>query len=517
MSNPTESSPLLTSTSAPQLHSAADGKDLTHFPPGSPLNPRNWSPWRKWLLVAAITPIDLSVSWGASGFSPAEGSFAEEFGIGDETARLGLSLYILGLALGPMFLAPLSEVFGRNGIYANSYAIFLVFLAGTALAPSVPVFMVLRFFSGLFAAVTIANFGGTIADLYPHAETGLAMSIYLWAATCGSPSGFFILSAVAQTHGWRTVFWALLGINGSLWLVLVAALWGNETRHTTILRKEAKRIAKRRRQDTENENGLSSPATLITPKHRSPKEVLHVALTRPFRFLSTEAIVVFGALYNGFLYGLSFLFNVVFVQVFGRERGFGTFGVGCAFLGIAAGISLGPLTNLWQEHYYQRAVATRGIGGGANVPEARVQLAKVAALVFPASIFWFAWTATDTGAGAVHPLVPIAASAFWGWSFYTLILMTFQYTEDAYRVFSASALAGIGLVRNIAGAAFPLFGQQLFARLGYPWGASLLGAIALLLAPIPFVLERYGVELRKRSPWARQHIGGVDDDEGDEE
>lgn len=344
------------------------------------------------------------------------------------------------------------------------------------------------------------------------------MSIYLWAATCGSPSGFFILSAVAQTHGWRTVFWALLGINGGLWIILVAALWGNETRHTTILRKEARRIAKRQRRELENENGVRSTATPITPKHRSPKEVLHIALTRPFRFLSTEAIVVFGALYNGFLYGLSFLFNVVFVQVFGRERGFSTFGVGCAFLGIAAGISLGPLTNLWQERYYQRA--TRGIeSANANLPEARVQLAKVAALVFPVSIFWFAWTATATDAGTdtVHPLVPIAASAFWGWSFYTLILMTFQYTEDAYRVFSASALAGIGLVRNIAGAAFPLFGQQLFAQLGYQWGASLLGTIALLLAPIPFVLERYGVELRKRSPWAKQHIGGLDDDEGDEE
>lgn len=115
MSNPTESSPLLPSSGLPQS-SSADDTDLTHFPAGSPLNPRNWASWRKWLLVAAITPIDLSVSWGASGFSPAEGNFAGDFGIGDEAARLGLSLYILGLALGPMFLAPLSEVLGRNGI-----------------------------------------------------------------------------------------------------------------------------------------------------------------------------------------------------------------------------------------------------------------------------------------------------------------------------------------------------------------------------------------------------------------
>ncbi|RYP62892.1 hypothetical protein DL771_009541 [Monosporascus sp. 5C6A] len=497
----TESSPLLPSASLPSdvvtlPSDPANGTDFTQFPPSSPLNPRNWSRWRKRLLIAAITPIDLSISWGASGFSPAEGKFAEDFGISDEVARLGLSLYILGVALGPMFLAPLNT---------GSYAIFLIFLAGTAVAPCVSVFMVLRFFSGLFAAVTIANFGGTIADLYPQAKTGRAMSVYLWAATCGSPSGFFLLSAVAQTHGWRTVFWALLGINGGLWLILVAALWGNETRHTTILRREARRVAENQR--WRHGPGMTTPAS---PKHRSPKEILHVALTRPFRFLFTEAIVIFGALYNGFLYGLSFLFNVVFVQVFGVNHGFTTFGVGCAFLGIAAGISLGPLTNLWQERYYQRAIS--GVQGG-NVPEARVQLAKIAALVFPISMFWFAWT-TDT---AVHPLLPIVASAFWGWSFYTLILMTFQYTEDAYRVFSASALAGIALVRNIAGAAFPMFGKQLFEDLGYQWGVSLLASIAIILAPIPFVLERYGVELRKRSPWARQHINEPEDEEEDDE
>ncbi|RYP09308.1 hypothetical protein DL764_001355 [Monosporascus ibericus] len=505
----TESSPLLPSALLPSdvvtlPSDPANGSDFTQFPPSSPLNPRNWSRWRKWLLIAAITPIDLSISWGASGFSPAEGKFAEDFGISDEVARLGLSLYILGVGLGPMFLAPLSELLGRSGIYTGSYAIFLIFLAGTAVAPCVSVFMVLRFFSGLFAAVTVANFGGTIADLYPQAKTGRAMSIYLWAATCGSPSGFFLLSAVAQTHGWRTVFWALLGINGGLWLILVAALWGNETRHTTILRREAKRVAENQR--WRHGAGMTIPAS---PKRRSPKEILHVALTRPFRFLFTEAIVMFGALYNGFLYGLSFLFNVVFVQVFGVNHGFTTFGVGCAFLGIVAGISLGPLTNLWQERYYQRAIS--GVPGG-NVPEARVQLAKVAALVFPISMFWFAWT-TDT---AVQPLAPIVASAFWGWSFYTLILMTFQYTEDAYRVFSASALAGISLVRNIAGAAFPMFGKQLFERLGYQWGASLVASIAIILAPIPFVLERYGVELRKRSPWARQHMNELEEEEDDD-
>lgn len=50
--------------------------------------------------------------------------------------------------------------------------------------------------------------------------------------------------------------------------------------------------------------------------------------------------------------------------------------------------------------------------------------------VFPISLFWFSWTTYKS----VHYIVPIIASAFWGWSFYTLILMTYTYTEDSYKV-----------------------------------------------------------------------------------
>lgn len=47
-------------------------------------------------------------------------------------------------------------------------------------------------------------------------------------------------------------------------------------------------------------------------KQRGVKELFRIALLRPFRFLFTEAIIVFAALYNGYLYGLRFLFNDAF-------------------------------------------------------------------------------------------------------------------------------------------------------------------------------------------------------------
>ena len=226
----------------------------------------------------------------------------------------------------------------------------------------------LRFLSGWFSAVTIANFGGTIADVFEPHQTGPAMSLFLWAATAGSPFGYFLFSCIAQYKGWRDVFWALLGICGGLWLIMVATL--KETRHSVLLLRRAARERKQRSTDA-----IEVPDSM---KQRGPRTLFKIALLRPFRFLFTEAIIVFGALYNGYLYGLSFLFNGAFSLVFGMGgHGFDVLGVGLTFLGIVAGISIGPITNVWQERYYQRRIAQ---ANGRNVPEARVQLGRLAGI-----------------------------------------------------------------------------------------------------------------------------------------
>lgn len=54
----------------------------------------------------------------------------------------------------------------------------------------------------------------------------------------------------------------------------------------------------------------------------------------------------------------------------------------------------------------------------------------------------------------------------------------------------------------------------MFLSAGYRWAGSILGFLAIIMAPIPFILARKGRSLRLRSPWARQHMDD-DDDEDD--
>lgn len=65
----------------------------------------------------------------------------------------------------------------------------------------------------------------------------------------------------------------------------------------------------------------------------------------------------------------------------------------------------------------------------------------------------------------------------------------------------ASAMSANSLARYGLAAASPLFTIQMYSRLGVAWAGTLLGLIALALMPVPWVLFRYGKQIRARSQY----------------
>lgn len=115
-------------------------------------NPWNWSHSRRCSIIAVLILANLSVSWTASGFAPAIDDFAEDFEASQFTATLGICLFILGVALGPLIFAPLSEHYGRSPTYVVSYGIFLCFLLATPLMEHQNAFFAQRLLSGFFSS-----------------------------------------------------------------------------------------------------------------------------------------------------------------------------------------------------------------------------------------------------------------------------------------------------------------------------------------------------------------------------
>lgn len=104
---------------------------------------------------------------------------------------MGLSLFVIGLGVGPMVLAPLSEFYGRRPIYIVSFFIYLLFIIPCAVAHNIQTMIVARFLGGVAGSAFLSVAGGTVGDMFEKQDLSFPMMIYT-----GSP---FIGPAIVRS------------------------------------------------------------------------------------------------------------------------------------------------------------------------------------------------------------------------------------------------------------------------------------------------------------------------------
>ena len=89
--------------------------------------------------------------------APALDVIAREFHIGSAVeTEISLSIFVLAYALGPLFLGPLSEIFGRALVLQLSALWYLAFNIGCGFCTSKSQLIAFRFLSGLGGSAPLA-------------------------------------------------------------------------------------------------------------------------------------------------------------------------------------------------------------------------------------------------------------------------------------------------------------------------------------------------------------------------
>ncbi|KAL8789903.1 MAG: hypothetical protein Q9195_006613 [Heterodermia aff. obscurata] len=192
-------------------------------------DPMNWPLGQR---VPAF--LALCVTFGSSVYSPGVAEVSEKFNVSLTVSILGLSLYVLGLAFGPMIAAPVSETRGRLAVYRLTIPLAAVFTLGAGLSQNMASLAVCRFFAGFFGSPCLAIGAGTIADIWPPVNRALATSVYLLAPFLGPALGPAVGGFAAQNKGWRWTQWPILMVLGASGLYSLAM---KETYMKIILQK----------------------------------------------------------------------------------------------------------------------------------------------------------------------------------------------------------------------------------------------------------------------------------------
>lgn len=110
-------------------------------------------------------------------FSTATVVVSEQFGVSTEVGLLGLSFYVLGFALGPLFWAPLSELKGRKLPIVIGMFGFSIFQIGVAAAKDLQTVLLCRLFGGIFGACPLAVVGAVFSDMFDNRTRGTAITV----------------------------------------------------------------------------------------------------------------------------------------------------------------------------------------------------------------------------------------------------------------------------------------------------------------------------------------------------
>src|ERR1700712_4571259 len=143
-------------------------------------------------------------------FAPSVPQLMAEFNsTNEELASFVVSVYVLGFAVGPLVIAPCSEMYGRLILYHICNVLFLLFTVACAISPRLNTLIGFRFLAGFAGAAPMTLGGGTIADLVKQERRGVAMALYTIGPLVGPIVGPMAGRYLAKAKGWRWVFWVL--------------------------------------------------------------------------------------------------------------------------------------------------------------------------------------------------------------------------------------------------------------------------------------------------------------------
>jgi MFS family permease len=293
--------------------------------------------------------------------------------------------------------------------------------------------------------------------------------------------------ASSPSLGWRWCAYITLIISSLAFLV--AFIFLPETYLPVLLDWKARHL----RSVTGDKRYISKHAQTTASSFSSR---LRQVLPMPVTFFSSEPVVAVLGGYLILLYVILFSFLSGFDYIFKDPYGLSTGLTGSCFASIAAGATTftlsAPLLYTWARR------ATGYVSGAHVAPEFRLWPAIVAAPLLPVSLFWLGWTnyasvSIWSGLGACFVFGAVATAVY---------VSCYEYIIDSYGEHAAVALASITMARYLVAGGMVIAARPMYEGIGVHWVCTLLGCIAVVLAPAPLVFYRVGARLREKSPYA---------------
>ncbi|KAG5288726.1 MFS membrane transporter [Histoplasma capsulatum G186AR] len=406
-----------------------------------------------------------------------------DLGIKNPTlGAIQISIFVLAFALGPIFAAPLSEIYGRTMIVRTCNILFIAFSIGSGFAQNAAQLAVCRFFAGVGGSGGLAVFGGVLADIWDLKERAKASALMSTLLILGPVVGPACGGWISERASWRWTCW--VPAMAAAALEIISLIHMKESYIPILLERKLQRN-KRLHPDMDLYTVVELLLDLST---RRAGSFISSAI-RPVIYLLVDPVLFLLSLYFAFVFGEVYLLIVTFPDIFGDGYGHSAGFVGIDLLAQGVGNILGLIATV-KAHgiIYERQTRP----DKRYNPESRLVPAFPGALLIVAGLFLYGFSALK-----YHFIVPLVGFVIFAAGAMNIFLAIQLYIVDCF-AFPASAVASLSFLRFVFAGVFPLFGPRLFQTLGVDWGTGLLAFLSLGLG-LPFLplIYIFGKKLRE--------------------
>lgn len=184
--------------------------------------------------LCVVTPFAIDM------YLPAFSTIAAQYKTSTSAISLTLSTYFVGFALGQMIYGPLLDRFGRKRPLYVGLAVYILSSIGCASAPTLKIFIALRFLEALGGCVAQVAAIAMVRDFFPVKESARIFSLLFLMIGVSPLAAPTVGSLLMTALGWRWIFVMLAII---AFLILAATFFflpeGHQPDHSISLRPRA--------------------------------------------------------------------------------------------------------------------------------------------------------------------------------------------------------------------------------------------------------------------------------------
>lgn len=457
-----------------------------------------YDPSTKRFLVFVVACAAMSGPMSCGIMFPALPGIESDLATSATVANLSVSLFLLGMGVSPLWLAYVSEHYGRRNVYLVTFVLYAAFSLAAGFAGSIAQLLVLRTLAALASGSAQALGAGTIADIYVVQERGHAIAwFYLGplVAPLVAPVLGGLVTAAGGGGGWRNTQWFLAALATANTVMLTVCL------PETLPARDRKVFR------------VHDPATgLCTARPSKGQTSLHLLLDplRTFAFFRYPAVlcaVTFASLNFGGLYVMNISIEYGFSHA---PYHFSTIVVGCLYLGNSTGYIIGSVVGgRWCDHVLLKSAAalsarSRVVGeGGLSgddeltfVPERRIGVnAWTGAALAPVGILLYGITIGE----GVFWFVPLVGTFLFGLGTMFIYCAVTTYLIDVLPGRSSSAMALNNFVRNVLACAGSVLAVPAIEGIGYVALFGIIGGVLVLSTCLVLAIVLRGDTWRRTS------------------